>query len=143
MRPVNKGSEPLDTDSNPIIFKAYSESRRYLINRIGEYCSYCESRIPTSLAVEHVQPKSTNSHLALEWSNFLLACTNCNSIKGAKEVELNDYAWPDVDNTYALFSYDNSGIVKVALALDNVLKKRVKASIKLTGLDRLPPRDGY
>jgi hypothetical protein len=27
MRPVNKGGKPLDADSNPIIFKAYSESR--------------------------------------------------------------------------------------------------------------------
>jgi len=142
MRPVNKGSHPLGVDGIPIIFKDYSESRRYLIDKIGEYCSYCESRILTGLAVEHVQPKSSNPGLELKWDNFLLACTNCNSIKGAKNIELNDYVWPDADNTYELFSYDNSGIVKVKVSLDNDLKEKVEASIKLTGLDRLPPKGG-
>jgi len=142
MRPVNKGAKPLDAKGNAIRFKEYSESRRYLIDRIGEYCSYCESKILTSLAVEHVQPKSAKPHLKLEWSNFLLACTNCNSIKGAKEIELTNYVWPDIDNTYELFSYDNSGLVKVASNIDVSLKDKVEASIQLTGLDRLPPKQG-
>jgi len=142
MRPVNKGIEPLDADGNPIKFKNYSESRRYLIDKIGEYCSYCESRILTSLAVEHVQPKSINPDLTLEWSNLLLACTNCNSIKGSKNIELNNYVWPDIDNTYTLFLYNNSGLVKVEPNLEESLKGKVIATIQLTGLDRPPPKEG-
>ena len=52
MRPVFKGENPKDTNNNDIIFTEYARSRRYLIDRIGEYCSYCERKIEASLAVE-------------------------------------------------------------------------------------------
>jgi predicted RNA-binding protein with PIN domain len=46
MRPVVRGE-------NTKIFKDYKDARRDLIEKLGEYCSYCEMRIPSSLDVEH------------------------------------------------------------------------------------------
>jgi hypothetical protein len=45
-------------------------------------------RLEASLAVEHVLPKKPEGvteiikSRELDWENFLLACTNCNSTKG-------------------------------------------------------------
>ncbi len=66
MRPIVKGANPTDENGVEIIFTKYARARRYLIDRIGEYCSYCERKIEANLAVEHVQPKDTNPDLLLE-----------------------------------------------------------------------------
>ncbi len=143
MRPVHKGSTPKDDSENNIIFTEYSRSRRYLIDRIGEFCSYCERKIEANLAVEHVRPKDSNPDLRLVWENFLLACTNCNSTKGSKPVILNKFVWPDNDNTYQYFSYDESGIVNIALSVrDNNLKEKIQDTLDLVGLQKRPPRIG-
>ena len=139
MRPVNKDLEPLHSDGSLVSFSEYAKSRRYLIDSIGEYCSYCERLIPASLAVEHIQPKKHNGHLELVWFNLLLACTNCNSIKGHTDVVLADYFWPDRDNTYVKFSYDLSGFVKANPVLDAVEVLKANNTIKLLGLDRIQP----
>jgi uncharacterized protein (TIGR02646 family) len=142
MRPVNKDLEPLHSDGSLVSFSEYAKSRRYLIDSIGEYCSYCERLIPASLAVEHIQPKKHNGHLELVWSNLLLACTNCNSTKGHTDVVLADYFWPDRDNTYVKFSYDLSGFVKANPVLDAVEVLKANNTIKLLGLDRIQPTSG-
>lgn len=59
-------------------------SRGDLIANIGEYCSYCEMPIGTSLAIEHQLPKSDFPLLSLSWPNFLLACAVCNGHKSNK-----------------------------------------------------------
>lgn len=46
---------------------------------------------------------SIHKELEIEWSNLLLACTNCNSIKSDKDNELYCYYWPDRDNTMVPF----------------------------------------
>lgn len=61
----------------------YGTARRELISLIGQYCSYCESPVGSRLAIEHRLPKHYFPHLGFRWSNFLLACDSCNSIKGA------------------------------------------------------------
>lgn len=60
----------------------YGFSRFDLISAIGSYCSYCELPISSVPAVEHRLPKAYFPALFLNWSNFLLACTLCNSTKG-------------------------------------------------------------
>jgi len=143
MRPVVRGANPTDEHGDVMIFKEYSRSRRYLIDRIGEYCSYCERKIEANLAVEHVQPKGTNPDIALEWSNFLLGCTNCNSTKGDKEVILENYVWPDVDNTFINFEYNDTGIVDIPIdILDPRLRDKIQNMLDLVGLQKHPPREG-
>jgi uncharacterized protein (TIGR02646 family) len=139
MRPVNKTNAPLNEDNQILFFDKYQNYKRYLINTIGEYWSYCERHIPTSLAVELIRPKKHNPTLELVWSNLLLACTNCNSTKADTDVILTDYFWVDLDNTYQKFSYDISGLVKPNQQLNEVEQIKSKNTIKLFGLDKTQP----
>lgn len=141
MRPVNRGEWPKDEDGRNVRFREYAEARGELIERLGEYCSYCESLLNASLAVEHVQPKSLNPQLERDWSNFLLACTNCNSTKGDNAIALDDYVWPDRDNTARAFAYEEGGTVKVAQGLDPAVADKAEALRKLVGLDKKPTKD--
>ena len=141
MRPVEKGATPKEHGKD-VIFTDYKQAKRYLITRLGEYCSYCETKIPANLAVEHVLPKSIRPALKLTWDNFLLACTNCNSTKGDTNINLADYIWPDRENSFMAFLYDNSGIVKVNPASDQTTRDRSKATIALMGLDKHAPNTG-
>jgi len=56
MRPVVKGSCPQDDFGRDIIFKKFQNARGELIDRLGQYCSYCEMKLDSALAVEHIQP---------------------------------------------------------------------------------------
>lgn len=108
MRPVSKGTSPEPGD-----FEDYEDAKPYLLSRLGHFCSYCERRIATNLAVEHIQPKGLPQYAALErnWDNFLLGCVNCNSTKGDKDVPLDKFYLPDRDNTFAAFDYQPDGTV--------------------------------
>ena len=138
MRPINRGRVPLDSNGQPKEFSDYKYARQDLIDRIGEYCSYCEMHLDASLAVEHVKPKVYYPALRLQWDNFLLACTNCNSIKGTKDISLDDYYWPDKDNTARAIEYQEGGIVQANPHLPPVQQAQAEATIKLTGLKRTP-----
>ena len=92
--------------------------------------------------VEHVLPKSPNPALALEWTNFLLACGNCNSIKGDKDFELNEIYWADKDNSLRAFVYEQDQPPQIADDPD-VDVDIAYDTIKLTGLDRVPGVAGY
>ena len=133
MRPVTRGPHPVDDTGEPISVKRYQEARGPLIERLGAYCSYCEMQLDASLAVEHVQPKSLHSELETCWDNFLLACTNCNSTKGDKAVELESYFWPDKDNTFSVFAYYASGVVEVASGLNPDDTAKAQRTLDLTG----------
>lgn len=63
---------------------AYPASRSDLITNLGQYCSYCEMPLATSLAVEHMLPKAGFPVKSVSWDNFLLACPLCNSLKNDK-----------------------------------------------------------
>ncbi len=140
MRPIERGGCPTDKTGAPKKFREYQDARGHLIDRLGEYCSYCEMHLDASLAVEHVQPKSvpTSAHLALVWDNFLLGCTNCNSTKGDKQITLDDYYWPDRDNTVRAFEYFKGGIVRVSGSLTPAQQQRAQKTLELTGLERRP-----
>ncbi|AKJ03665.1 uncharacterized protein (TIGR02646 family) [Archangium gephyra] len=138
MRPVVRGSWPLDAEGKPRSFPEYSEARGELIARMGEYCSFCESQLNASLAVEHVLPKERHPEYELDWNNFLLACVNCNSTKGDKPIKLASYYWPDRDNTARAFSYGADGVVRPAPGLTDEQQQIAQRTIGLTGLDKTP-----
>ena len=141
MRPIERGEVPVDEDGNPKEFSKYIDARGDLIERIGEYCCYCEMHLDASLAVEHVKPKKHNPGLELRWDNFLLGCTNCNSIKGSEDIDLDDYYWPDRDNTALALEYGEGGTVRANPALSPEEQERAERTIKLTGQDRRPGKN--
>ena len=131
MRPVDKGAAPRS-------YSQYQDARKDLVERIGDYCSYCERQIETNLAVEHIQPKSRAPELRNEWSNFLLSCVNCNSCKGQKNIELEKFFWPDSDNTFLAFDYLEDGRLSFNPSLTTEEQEIAQATIELFGLDREP-----
>lgn len=135
MRPVDKGAAPA-------LYTRYQDAGPDLQARLGDYCSYCERQIETNLAVEHVQPKSHVTALLTDWSNFLLACVNCNSSKGDTPVNLPDYFWPDSENTLRAFGYVRGGMVQPHPDLAQELAAKAQATISLIGLDRYPGNPG-
>ena len=142
MRPVVRGNFPTDCHGDRIQYCEYSEARGELINRIGAYCSYFEMQLDSALAVEHVLPKKPKGSLQidlqreLDWNNFLLACPNCNSTKGNTDVVLDDYLWPDRDNTFLALKYLEGGIITPALS--DKLGQKAQKTIQLFGLDKTP-----
>jgi 5-methylcytosine-specific restriction endonuclease McrA len=91
---------PIDKGEAPAVYDKYEDAKPDLQNRIGRYCSYCERRVPASLAVEHVEAKINAQGLILTWENFLLACSNCNSTKSAARIDLADYLGPTPTTPY-------------------------------------------
>jgi hypothetical protein len=45
MRPLERGPCPLDATGQPLCFGTYQEFKPELMERLGEYCSYCERRV--------------------------------------------------------------------------------------------------
>lgn len=134
MRPVDKGLAPG-------IYMTYQDAGPDLQAHLGDYCSYCERQIETYLAVEHIQPKSQGGQLNA-WSNFLLACVNCNSSKGSNALTLTDYFWPDSDNTLRALEYIRGGIIRPNSAQPPPIQAKAQATILLTGLDKRPGNVG-
>ena len=146
MRPVVRGDVPTTPDGVSVVFQSHREARDELIGRIGDYCSYCENALHSDIDVEHVQPKNPNGgrpDLALSWDNFLLACKYCNRTKWDKSVVLNDYFWPDVDNTFRAFIYSNDAPPIPDDSLPLPLRQIAVSTINLTGLDRVPGLPGW
>jgi 5-methylcytosine-specific restriction endonuclease McrA len=91
-----------------------------LVDGIGSYCSYCGTILPGLAEVEHCVPKAPYPTYAITWTNFLLACSPCNTEKsneppraeaigwsgGANpteaqlyyEIRNTHFLWPDIDN---------------------------------------------
>ncbi len=142
MRPIERGTPPVDENGKPILFQRYQDAKKYLIERLGKFCSYCEMKLETNLAVEHVQPKGNLQTAGLQntWNNFLLACPICNSIKGHTEINeknIDDYLWPDRNNTFLALAYEDQGVV-VANPQFPEIQDQANALITLVGLDRNP-----
>ncbi|OCH54105.1 MULTISPECIES: HNH endonuclease [Vibrio] len=144
MRVVRRGGSPISSD-----FNHYGDAKTDLIARIskghfndrhlGSYCSYCEREIPTNLAVEHIIPKGGeygDPNLECTWTNFLLACVNCNSTKKDKEVVLSNLFLPDRDNTFVAFEYLADGSVIPSENLSKRNKKLANNTLMLVGLDK-------
>jgi hypothetical protein len=132
MRPIDKGGPPAT------VYADYRDAAPDLVALLGHYCSYCERRFETHLAVEHIQPKLLATALRTAWSNFLLGCVNCNSCKGDTPVTLTDHYWPDADNTLRAFEYLAGGIVAANSSLSTEQAVKAAATLALTGIDRHP-----
>lgn len=134
MRPIRRNARPVVAE-----YDSYSDAKADLVSRMGLYCSYCEREIATVLAVEHIQPKGlpAYSELELEWTNFLLACVNCNSTKKDKDVILSDVLLPDRDNTAAAFVYLDDGSIGLNPdVLGTNIESKANKILSLTGLDK-------
>ena len=140
MRPIRRNTSPKTTD-----YSDYRNAKTALISRISSgmingiklksYCSYCERAIDTNLAVEHIEPKDGTygkPHLIGRWDNFLLACVNCNSTKGSKEIIFSDIYLPDRDNTFLAFDYQADGNIKPSSNTD----MRAISTLALVGLNK-------
>ncbi len=103
MRPVDKGASPY------IKITHYQDAEPYLEKKLGRYCSFCEMRINNHLAVEHKESKNSGGALT-DWNNLLLSCSYCNSRKlgKVKKGENEKWLWPDQDNTFLAFTYENA-----------------------------------
>jgi HNH endonuclease len=145
MRPVRRGARPRAT------FADYNDARVPLVERLGNYCSYCEMPYPTD--VEHKLPKHVHPRRERSWTNFLLSCRHCNSIKHAQQrpgdprrpgAALAHYLWPDMDNTARAFAYDrHRNDVTVAPGLAPVQASAAQRTIEMTGIDRRPGAPGW
>jgi uncharacterized protein (TIGR02646 family) len=130
MRPVDKGI-------NETTFTKPQDSKHDLLERLGEYCSYCERS--TDLAVEHKKAKSKYPELEKEWENFLLGCLNCNSSKGTKNTD--GILFPDAYNTAYAFVYGTGARIQVNPALSDEEKQSAQRTLAFFGLDKVPPPD--
>lgn len=136
MRPINKGEAPSKK------FKQYKDVEPYLEARIGAYCSYCELPLHHAPEVEHKESKSCGGDLTA-WENLLLSCKYCNTRKGAIVAagEAGNYLWPDQDDTFHVFSYEQS-IPRLNEAYlttqDPVVRQRAENLFKLVQLDHVP-----
>lgn len=144
MRPIRRGSAP-----TVVGYANYQDAKTDLISRLGSgwlkglqvaaYCSFCERKIETMLAVEHIEPKDGpfgNPALIGRWSNFLLACVNCNSTKGTKQVIFTDLYLPDRDNTFFAFQYLPDGNIVPNPMLSALQKNIAEKTLALVGLDK-------
>ncbi len=131
MRPIQRGDAP----GSPI--NQYRQAASLLREQLGTYCSFCERPILTHLAVEHVQSQSKHPALVLDWTNFLLACVNCNSCKREHNDSRVGYLWPDANNTLLALNYRH-GVVHNALPADHAAYPLADALIRLIGLDKVP-----
>jgi len=122
----------------PAVYAKYQDAIGDLEACFGHYCSYCERRFPALLAVEHVSPKISDAARETDWTNFLLGCVNCNSVKGDTPTNDQDFLWPDKDNTLKAIEYKQGGLVQPLPNLDPAIATRATALIELVGLDRHP-----
>ena len=130
MRPVDKGATPLANGTTT--FKPYGNARPHLIKKLGNYCCYCERRLP--LDVEHVHPKSKHPSLTYEWSNLLLSCGNCNSTKLKKSIGI--ALMPDKHNTFFALEYTQTSVKPNASCCARA-QKRAQQLLDLVGLQKL------
>lgn len=142
MRPVNKGKSPIKGE-----FKHYTHAMPYLIKRLGNYCSYCERRFSVGLAVEHVSPKDLHPEEEKKWSNFLIACVQCNSSKGVTDIatnQLGDYVWPDMDDTYHMITYlpEDGYEARAAKNLSEGDTNRVNNTLRLVKVNAITTKYG-
>jgi uncharacterized protein (TIGR02646 family) len=129
MRPIERGPAPK-------IYTQYKDASKDMKTRLGMYCSYCERYLPTGLAVEHIVPKVSSPALINVWTNFLLSCSNCNSVKGTSSITITNFLWPDRDNTLLAFVYSKGGFMQLSSNMNNTQKDMAQRLLDLVGLDR-------
>jgi uncharacterized protein (TIGR02646 family) len=147
MRPVERGPVPISANGQPKKVTDYKDWRADLIDRLGNYCCYCNMPLYDSPQVEHVAPKSLVTSRKLDWDNMLLACGACNSIKNDNPCSPASHFIPDTHNTHLAFAYvtrphqklanNTAGIVISHANLTAVQLPKAQNTIALCGLDRV------
>lgn len=123
---------PLQRPTNSNTYTAYKKYKPDLLKAFGGYCTYCEKK-DGDLDIEHVEPTSKGGGVT-DWNNLLLGCPSCNrDFKKAKNLGRAGYAFPDTNETFAIFRYHDDG------RIDGITDE-AQATIKLCGLDRDAPR---
>ena len=130
MRPVDKGVAPR-------VYRDYGEARHDLAEIIGYYCSYCEMKVYNSIEIEHILPRNRGG-APVDWSNFLLSCKYCNTIKSDHNANLENYVWPDLDNTDLVFDYSEADVIKAKVDITQNIRILAENTINLMGLNRIP-----
>jgi hypothetical protein len=106
---------PVDSHGDPLVYAEYGDAKYDLVQRLGPFCTYCERRLATHIAVEHIEARYLGGAV-IDWNNFLLACTNCNSSKGIKPLP-NPCFLPDRFNTAYAFEYGPGAMIAANVAL--------------------------
>lgn len=130
MRPVRKGAAYEYADGQP-----YGNAVDGLVARLGNFCSYCERKINSSIEVEHIQPKDHHPDLERKWANFLLACKNCNTRKNTENLPLGNWLIPDRDNTFVAFVYEMDGVIKIRDGFAQEIVDQAQETLKLFKLN--------
>lgn len=140
MKPVEKGMPPRT-------YRAYEGAKVDLIAKLGGQCSYCEAaKDPQELHVEHIYPKDPHPERKLDWENFLLACSSCNSYKhthlggGRRRGLESRYLWPHLENTFRAFQYLSDGRVELRPRLRQNIKRAANATIAMLGFMLSPAK---
>lgn len=98
----------------------YQNARLSLIGNFGQYCSYCGMPVlDSSLAVEHMLPKSVFPDVMMCYPNFLLACPNCNSDKSAEPKYSDALTWAKKTNFNPNYNQIKDGGYLYAIWPDN------------------------
>lgn len=153
MRPVNKNKpgdiiEFTDSQGRPVKhtvqedYPDYGDAKQPLAANLGRYCSYCECAIPSiaNIEVEHLEPKGDGGS-ETSWTNFLISCKCCNTVKPKIGVKLKASHWPHLDNTFVDFIYDAGGRIRVNPELVGEAKKKAERLYELFKLGRYPNTD--
>ncbi|MEM7372884.1 MAG: HNH endonuclease [Bacteroidota bacterium] len=85
-----------------------------LLRELGPFCSFCETPLKNKADIEHKISQSLTKALKEKITNLVLACINCNSVKGTrvKIDNFESFVWPDgyvppQSNTIPQNSYAN------------------------------------
>jgi hypothetical protein len=104
MRPIDKGVVPM-VNGSPKTVANYRDWRRDLMDRIGNYCCYCNMVLNDSPQVEHVIAQDIDPARSTDWDNMLLACGPCNRTKSNKACSPMNHYLPQFHNTHLAFSF--------------------------------------
>lgn len=148
MRPVFRGPVPIDENGQIKVVSDYKDWRMDLIDRIGNYCSYCDMVLNDSPQVEHVVPKNPQPNQPqgslLAWDNMVLACGPCNRAKSNNPCGTDTHYLPDFHNTILAFetrnvSYRNKNacIITVKSGLTPAQAIKGQNTVNLCQLDKV------
>lgn len=146
MWPVQRGNVPIDEDSElSKVVTDYKLWRSDLIERIGDYCSYCNIPLSHECQVEHVVAKALGGGTT-DWDNLLLACGPCNRAKWDYPCLPTTHYLPDHHNTHLALGYEEVTFqvkgktrngCKVIVSSKSPDPNKSQETISLLKLDRL------
>ena len=78
---AKKSAAPVRLTSVPTGRAAYTETRRWLLDRFGPTCAYCERKVAErTITLDHVTPRRGQTAYDRR-DNLVLCCKSCNALK--------------------------------------------------------------